>query len=368
MAKKLVEDGYAIDLDAIRADVGDGVWGRPHLARALIRAGYAANNDEAFDRFLGREHPWYVPYEKWKAADVVRAIRAAGGVSSLAHAVWYKNTDALIRASPPKASTRSRSSIPITGRRGAAPRRSRRASSRSPSTAGSDFHGTPEGRKRPGGVFGDAAMLEALRARRRAEPRLQSDISIEVEDRPAAAAERSDIICPTVRALPWRCGKPRRCGKEIFSPAAARVGRMCMRKSRSLLTAAERREESPTTPRCSKKPPPKRVCRRTSKRSARCSARSCSTRPRSPSSFPILSTGRLLPRHAPAHLPVDAGALPAVGRDRRPHAARRSSTAAGAVEKAGGAAYLSSLLDGVPDVATSSTTPGSSRKSRRCAG
>src|SRR5262245_23254143 len=34
MAKKLIEHGYAIDLDAIRADVGDGVWGRPHLARA----------------------------------------------------------------------------------------------------------------------------------------------------------------------------------------------------------------------------------------------------------------------------------------------------------------------------------------------
>jgi predicted metal-dependent phosphoesterase TrpH len=97
MAKKLVEAGYAIDLEAIRADVGDGVWGRPHLARALIRAGYAANNDEAFDRFLGREHPWYVPYEKWKAEDVVAAIASAGGISSLAHAVWYKDTDRLIR-------------------------------------------------------------------------------------------------------------------------------------------------------------------------------------------------------------------------------------------------------------------------------
>ena len=98
MARKLVEHGFALDLDAIRADVGDGVWGRPHLARALIRAGHAATNDEAFDRFLGREHPWYVPYEKWKASEVVQAIRAAGGVSSLAHAVWYRNTDALVRA------------------------------------------------------------------------------------------------------------------------------------------------------------------------------------------------------------------------------------------------------------------------------
>ena len=34
-------------------------------------------------------------------------------------------------------------------------------------TAGSDFHGTIEDRKRPGGVYGDAAMLAALEARRR---------------------------------------------------------------------------------------------------------------------------------------------------------------------------------------------------------
>src|SRR5262249_58818948 len=97
MARKLVEHGYALDLDAIRADVGDGVWGRPHLARALIRAGYASDNDDAFDRFLGREHPWYVPYEKWKAEDVVAAIAAAGGVSSLAHSVWYKDSERPIR-------------------------------------------------------------------------------------------------------------------------------------------------------------------------------------------------------------------------------------------------------------------------------
>ena len=88
MAQKLLEAGFAIDLDRIREDVGDGVWGRPHIARALIRAGYATSNDEAFDRFLGTEHPWYVPYDKWPAAEVLAAVHAAGGVCSLAHPVW----------------------------------------------------------------------------------------------------------------------------------------------------------------------------------------------------------------------------------------------------------------------------------------
>ncbi|HEY2798806.1 MAG TPA: PHP domain-containing protein [Thermoanaerobaculia bacterium] len=165
MAKKLVEAGYAIDLDAIRADVGDGVWGRPHLARALIRAGYAANNDDAFDRFLGREHPWYVPYEKWKAEDVVAAIASAGGVSSLAHAVWYKDTDRLIRelagTGLDALEVRHPDHDPEFEERLSTLARELSLAT----SAGSDFHGAPEGRKRPGGVFSDGAMLEALRAR-----------------------------------------------------------------------------------------------------------------------------------------------------------------------------------------------------------
>lgn len=166
MARKLVEAGYAIDLDAIREDVADGVWGRPHLARALIRAGYAATNDEAFDRFLGREHPWYVPYEKWKAEEVIPAIREAGGVSSLAHAVWYRDTDALIRA----LAAAGLDAIEVFHPDHEAEQELRfsalAAELSLAATAGSDFHGTPEGRKRPGGVFGDSGMLESLRSRR----------------------------------------------------------------------------------------------------------------------------------------------------------------------------------------------------------
>ena len=169
MARKLVEHGFALDLDAIRADVGDGVWGRPHLARALVRGGHAKDNDDAFDRFLGREHPWYVPYEKWKAGEVVRAIRDAGGVSSIAHAVWYKDVDALIGAlaaegldaievfHPDHGADEERRFLSLARRLHLA------------TTAGSDFHGTPEGRKRPGAVTGDARMLDALRERKPAK-------------------------------------------------------------------------------------------------------------------------------------------------------------------------------------------------------
>ena len=167
MAEKLIAAGYALDLDAIRRDVGDGVWGRPHLARALILAGHAVSNDDAFDRFLGREHPWYVPSTKWEATDVLKTIREAGGVSSLAHAVWYKDADPLVRALAAAGLDAIEVFHPDHGpeleaRFGALGRELDLLV-----TAGSDFHGTPEGRKNPGGVVGTAEMLDRLRARAR---------------------------------------------------------------------------------------------------------------------------------------------------------------------------------------------------------
>jgi predicted metal-dependent phosphoesterase TrpH len=165
MAEKLIRAGYSLDLDAIREDVGDGVWGRPHLARALVRAGHASSNDDAFDRFLGREHPWYVPSTKWQASDVLATIREAGGVSSLAHAVWYRDAEALARALAGAGLDAVEVFHPDHG-----PEEEARFGALAREldllvTAGSDFHGTPEGRKHPGGVVGTAEMLGLLRGR-----------------------------------------------------------------------------------------------------------------------------------------------------------------------------------------------------------
>jgi len=165
LAQKIVEAGYPLDLDAIRADVGSGVWGRPHIARALVRGGHAASMDDAFDRFLGSKHPWFVPYEKWKAVEVVRAVKGAGGVTSIAHAVWYKEADDLIRALAAEGLDAIEVYHPDHGPADEA-RFARLADELGLlHTAGSDFHGTPEGRKVPGGVTGDRAMLDSLRAR-----------------------------------------------------------------------------------------------------------------------------------------------------------------------------------------------------------
>lgn len=167
LAANLVRAGFPLDMDALREEVGDGVWARPHIARALVRAGHARTQDEAFDRFLREEHPWYVTSEKWPAREVVAAIRAAGGVSSLAHAVWYSGAETLIRRLAAEGLDAVEVFHPDHGpeeeaRLGALVRELDLAV-----TAGSDFHGTPEGQKRPGGVVGTGEMLGILRTRAR---------------------------------------------------------------------------------------------------------------------------------------------------------------------------------------------------------
>jgi hypothetical protein len=167
MAEKLIEAGYPLDLQAIREDVGDGVWGRPHIARALVRGGHARDNDDAFDRFLKPGMPWYVGSEKWEAREVVRTVRAAGGITSLAHAVWYRDIEPMARELALAGLDAIEVFHPDHG-----PEEEARLGHLSRElglavTAGSDFHGTPEGRKRPGGVAGDGEMLGILRARAR---------------------------------------------------------------------------------------------------------------------------------------------------------------------------------------------------------
>jgi hypothetical protein len=168
MAGNLVAAGYPLDLDAIRADVGDGVWGRPHLARALVRAGHAKDNDDAFARFLHKGCAWWVAPEKWRAEEVVRAIRAAGGVSSLAHAVWYKDAEGVVEALAPEGLDAIEVHHPDHAPAEVARFSKLAERHRLVATAGSDFHGVEEKGKIPGAVFGDRRMLDALEERRAA--------------------------------------------------------------------------------------------------------------------------------------------------------------------------------------------------------
>lgn len=71
--------------------------GRPHVARALVKAGLCGDLDEAFDRFLKKNRPAWVPKFKMSAAHAIELIHAAGGVAVMAHP-GLNRTDEVIPA------------------------------------------------------------------------------------------------------------------------------------------------------------------------------------------------------------------------------------------------------------------------------
>lgn len=64
--------------------LGDAI-GRPHIAKALVAAGYADSVSSAFDLYVGNSAPAYVGRSFLSLEDGIEAIRQAGGVSVLAH-------------------------------------------------------------------------------------------------------------------------------------------------------------------------------------------------------------------------------------------------------------------------------------------
>jgi len=88
MLRRLAELGLALDADAVLApglsDRTKAV-GRPWIAAALVQAGYVSSKDEAFEKWLARGRPAFVPREGAAPADVIGSIHEAGGLASLAH-------------------------------------------------------------------------------------------------------------------------------------------------------------------------------------------------------------------------------------------------------------------------------------------
>ncbi|HWR98024.1 MAG TPA: PHP domain-containing protein, partial [Candidatus Methanoperedens sp.] len=85
MIAALGRQGVPISLDAVRAETGGGIVGRPHLAAALVRAGHAADLNEAFRRWIGTGRPAYVRRHLLNLREAIDLIREAGGVPVLAH-------------------------------------------------------------------------------------------------------------------------------------------------------------------------------------------------------------------------------------------------------------------------------------------
>jgi predicted metal-dependent phosphoesterase TrpH len=84
MVELLNERGVNIAWERVR-EIAQGAVGRPHVARALLEAGYVQTIGEAFDKYIGTGCYAYVPRYRLTPEDAVRLIASANGLPVIAH-------------------------------------------------------------------------------------------------------------------------------------------------------------------------------------------------------------------------------------------------------------------------------------------
>ncbi|GCE18364.1 PHP domain-containing protein [Dictyobacter kobayashii] len=94
MVELLNEQGINISWDRVR-EIAQGSVGRPHVAKALMEAGYVQSIGEAFDKYIGKGCHAYVPRYKLSPEDAVRLINSANGLAVMAHPIGLPGLDKL---------------------------------------------------------------------------------------------------------------------------------------------------------------------------------------------------------------------------------------------------------------------------------
>lgn len=166
MAARLAELGMPVDVGRL-VDTGHLAegrsLGRPLIARALVQAGHVASTDEAFDRWLERGRPAFVPRRGPSPEDVIHTIHAAGGLASLAHpgkgaltpripSLAAAGLDAIEAYHPDHDETATAGLVSLARELGVCV------------TGGSDFHGDPARGRNPGTVALPPDEFERLRS------------------------------------------------------------------------------------------------------------------------------------------------------------------------------------------------------------
>ena len=170
MIDRLADCGVELDADAIltpaHADASRSA-GRPWIARAMVDRGIVPTTRDAFDAWLSRGRPGYVPRLAADPADVIDKIHGAGGIASLAHPGllrrdgWIPSLadaglDAIEAYYTEHDSEQTRQYVELASRLGLA------------TSGGSDYHGDrSHGAPAPGAATLPRDAFDALRARQR---------------------------------------------------------------------------------------------------------------------------------------------------------------------------------------------------------
>lgn len=94
-AKKIVENldnffNIKLDYKNILEDA-HGIVARPHIARAILEAGYDYSWDDIFENFIGENSPAYIPNKKLSTEEGIKLLRSMNALTVLAHPVLVKS-------------------------------------------------------------------------------------------------------------------------------------------------------------------------------------------------------------------------------------------------------------------------------------
>jgi len=98
MLERLKALGFELTMEEVKAFSRDGQICRPHFALAMVKRGYVASVEEAFERYLKKGGPAYVEKFKLSPKKAVAVIREAGGLPVLAHPYTLEMSEDDLRA------------------------------------------------------------------------------------------------------------------------------------------------------------------------------------------------------------------------------------------------------------------------------
>jgi predicted metal-dependent phosphoesterase TrpH len=85
MVARINQLGVPLQVEAVFALANCRSPGRPHVARALVQMGLIKTLDEAFDRYLKKGRPAWVPKARMSGLEAIELIHHAGGLAVMAH-------------------------------------------------------------------------------------------------------------------------------------------------------------------------------------------------------------------------------------------------------------------------------------------
>lgn len=101
IVERLAELGMRISWDDV-VENAKGAIGRPHIARALMAAGFVDSVADAFKLYLSPGRPAYVSRRKLDGVHAIELVSGAGGVATVAHPRTVHNIERVLAVLAPE--------------------------------------------------------------------------------------------------------------------------------------------------------------------------------------------------------------------------------------------------------------------------